>query len=55
LGELLERDNHPNQQPSPEYTWERFNDYLRSSVSLITGLSAQLLYAIIDIKDEDIV
>jgi len=30
-----------NQHPSPKYTLERFRDYLRSSVSLITGISAR--------------
>jgi hypothetical protein len=55
LGELLGREDHPNQQPSPKYTLERFNDYLRGSVLLITGSSAQLLCDIILTKDEDIV
>jgi len=32
-----------NQQPSPKYTLERFRDYLRGLVPLITGLSAQPL------------
>jgi len=42
LGELLEREDHPNQQRSPWYTRGTFNDYLRSLASLITGTSAQL-------------
>jgi hypothetical protein len=42
LGELLEREDHPNQQRSPWYTGGTFNDYLRSLASLITGTSAQL-------------
>jgi hypothetical protein len=55
LGELLERVNHSNQQVSPEYTQGNFRDYLRGLVPLITGISAQLLCVILDIKGEDIV
>lgn len=42
LGELLEREDHPNQQRSLKYTWGTFNDYLGGKVPLITGTSAQL-------------
>jgi hypothetical protein len=30
-----------NQHPSPKYTLERFRDYLRDIVPLITGISAR--------------
>ena len=42
LGELLEREDHPNQQRSLGYIQGTFNDYLRGKAPLITGLSAQL-------------